>query len=431
MAGRPSRPSAASCTREGLQTFSWKAEDPNGDTLVYEVPYRAVADDPLPPPAPRAHRAVLAWDTSTVPNGRYVVRIVARDAPSNPEALALTGEKDSPPFDVDNTPPTVTASLVPASRPDPRDGAATTAASSEGSSTPSTVDAGKRSIPSTGSTTRGRRLTRSPRRSPGRRTPRRRPACQDLLGNVATARSRSRVNVLVARAGALGDLLLLRRTFFALKRTGASISLLAPAVPGRALVGSGPADVNRLLPWDGPDATWLFGDEPRTTPAPETFDLALAYTRSESLVGRLAELAREVRCLDPQPSSDQEHASRWYARLLTGLGLDTETAPRVQAPSREEAGLARALVAGLPHRFLAVHPGSGSPRKNWPPDRYAALVGRVSSGCPWLLIEGPADAEAAGALGGVPGAVRLRDTPARVLEWFSRSPGRTWETTRA
>jgi hypothetical protein len=44
-----------------------------------------------------------------VPNGRYVVRIVARDSPSNPDDLALSGEKESAAFDVDNTPPVVTA----------------------------------------------------------------------------------------------------------------------------------------------------------------------------------------------------------------------------------------------------------------------------------------------------------------------------------
>jgi hypothetical protein len=60
---------------------------------------------------------VIAWDTTTVPNGRYIIRVTATDAPANPEALALTAEKDSAPFDVDNTPPLVTASLVKASAP--------------------------------------------------------------------------------------------------------------------------------------------------------------------------------------------------------------------------------------------------------------------------------------------------------------------------
>jgi hypothetical protein len=41
--------------------------------------------------------------------------VTASDAPSNPEALALTVDKESAPFDVDNTPPSVTASIVQAS----------------------------------------------------------------------------------------------------------------------------------------------------------------------------------------------------------------------------------------------------------------------------------------------------------------------------
>jgi hypothetical protein len=53
--------------------------------------------------------AVVAWDTSTVPNGRYVIRVTATDSPSNPGGLALTADKESNAFDVDNTPPTVTA----------------------------------------------------------------------------------------------------------------------------------------------------------------------------------------------------------------------------------------------------------------------------------------------------------------------------------
>jgi outer membrane protein assembly factor BamB len=103
--------------QRGIQTFSWKAEDANGDTLVYEVSYRSVADARFRPLRKGLTDAVLAWDTSTVPNGRYVIRITASDAPSNPPALALSGDRESLPFDVDNTPPTITATLVDKSPP--------------------------------------------------------------------------------------------------------------------------------------------------------------------------------------------------------------------------------------------------------------------------------------------------------------------------
>jgi sugar lactone lactonase YvrE len=98
--------------QKGIQTLSWRADDPNGDTLSYDVHYRRVGDDRYRLLRKGLTDAVLAWDTSTVPNGRYLVKVVASDAPSNPETLALSGDKESSLFDVDNTPPTVTATLA-------------------------------------------------------------------------------------------------------------------------------------------------------------------------------------------------------------------------------------------------------------------------------------------------------------------------------
>jgi hypothetical protein len=117
--GERASPGVASVTaysrkleRKGLRTFVWNATDPNGDQLVYEVQYRALGD-------PRWRRlrsglteAVLAWDTTAVADGRYLVRVTASDAPDNPPALALAGHKDSTSFEVDNAPPVLTASLA-------------------------------------------------------------------------------------------------------------------------------------------------------------------------------------------------------------------------------------------------------------------------------------------------------------------------------
>ena len=95
-----------------MQTFSWRAEDANGDTLSYDVYFRGVNESRFRLLRKDLSEPVLAWDTSTVPNGRYLIKIVATDAPSNPGGLALTGEKESTAFDVDNTPPLVTATLA-------------------------------------------------------------------------------------------------------------------------------------------------------------------------------------------------------------------------------------------------------------------------------------------------------------------------------
>jgi hypothetical protein len=97
--------------QKGIQTFSWKADDPNGDTLAYDVYYRSATDSRFRILRKRLDDPVVAWDTTTVPNGRYVIRVTASDSPSNPGGLALSGDKESSAFEVDNTPPAVTAVL--------------------------------------------------------------------------------------------------------------------------------------------------------------------------------------------------------------------------------------------------------------------------------------------------------------------------------
>ncbi len=93
--------------QRGIQTFTWRAEDPNSDTLSYDVHYRPLADSNWRLLRKGLTDSVLAWDTATVPNGRYVLRVTASDAPANPDALSLNGDKESTPFDVDNTAPTL------------------------------------------------------------------------------------------------------------------------------------------------------------------------------------------------------------------------------------------------------------------------------------------------------------------------------------
>ena len=64
--------------QRGLRTFSWQAEDPNGDALLFDVEYRAVGDERWRPLRAGLDEPVFAWDTATVPNGRYLLRVVAR-----------------------------------------------------------------------------------------------------------------------------------------------------------------------------------------------------------------------------------------------------------------------------------------------------------------------------------------------------------------
>ena len=56
--------------------------------------------------------AILVWDTTSVPNGRYVVQIAVSDMPSNAPGSALTASSESTTFDIDNVPPVITVTGV-------------------------------------------------------------------------------------------------------------------------------------------------------------------------------------------------------------------------------------------------------------------------------------------------------------------------------
>jgi hypothetical protein len=107
---------------KGLQTFLWKAEDGNDDELQYDVQYRREGETSWKLLKRGLTDPLFVWDTTSVPNGTYVIRVVASDAPANPPGSALTGDRESESFDIDNSPPTITVSGVR------RDGAATVVA---------------------------------------------------------------------------------------------------------------------------------------------------------------------------------------------------------------------------------------------------------------------------------------------------------------
>jgi sugar lactone lactonase YvrE len=98
--------------QKGLQTFVWKAEDENGDDLSYEVLYRREGETSWRPLKRGLLDTLTVWDTSSVPNGTYVVKIVASDAAAHPPDRALRGELESTSFDIDNTAPAVTVGAV-------------------------------------------------------------------------------------------------------------------------------------------------------------------------------------------------------------------------------------------------------------------------------------------------------------------------------
>ena len=94
--------------QRGATSLQWTAEDRNGDKLVYDVYYKEVGDTNFKLLRGGLTENFIAIDGQSLADGRYIFKIVARDTPSNPAGLALSGERVTEPIEIDNTPPVVT-----------------------------------------------------------------------------------------------------------------------------------------------------------------------------------------------------------------------------------------------------------------------------------------------------------------------------------
>ena len=93
--------------QRGARSFQWQAEDRNGDTLEYAIYYRPVNETTFRLLKDKLRDNFYTIDGATLADGRYIIKIVASDAPDNPMGQALSGERLSEPVDIDNTPPVV------------------------------------------------------------------------------------------------------------------------------------------------------------------------------------------------------------------------------------------------------------------------------------------------------------------------------------
>ena len=93
--------------QRGFQSVLWAAEDDNDDELVFTLYYRGEGEQNWKLLKDKVEQRYFTWDTTTMPDGAYYLKIVASDAPSNPPDEALTAERISERFEVDNSPPEI------------------------------------------------------------------------------------------------------------------------------------------------------------------------------------------------------------------------------------------------------------------------------------------------------------------------------------
>ncbi len=87
----------------------WAAHDDNGDDLSYSLFLRGDGESVWRPLKSDLTDKAYSFDAALIPDGGYQIKVVASDAPSHTPGDALTGEKISERFEVDTTPPVISA----------------------------------------------------------------------------------------------------------------------------------------------------------------------------------------------------------------------------------------------------------------------------------------------------------------------------------
>jgi hypothetical protein len=94
---------------KGYFTVRWEAGDENNDSLKYKVEIQAKGEKLWRLLKENVDETHLSFDGSALPDGEYVIRVMASDEPSNTPANALSASLVSDAFAIDNTPPEISS----------------------------------------------------------------------------------------------------------------------------------------------------------------------------------------------------------------------------------------------------------------------------------------------------------------------------------
>ena len=103
---------------KGYQSVLWSAHDDNDDDLIFSIFYRGEGEQNWRLLKDKITQRFWSWDTTTMPDGPYYLKIVGSDSPSNPPDQALTAEREADRFIIANTPPQIENLRAEANSPD-------------------------------------------------------------------------------------------------------------------------------------------------------------------------------------------------------------------------------------------------------------------------------------------------------------------------
>lgn len=217
------------------------------------------------------------------------------------------------------------------------------------------------------------------------------------------------VRILVLRGGALGDFIVTLPALAALRGQWPDAYIEILGYPHIAALARRGGLADRVTSLHGAQVARFFSLRPDFPPEQvafvRSFDLIVNYLHDPdgTVAGHLEQIgARQV--LRASPLVTAGHAVDHLLKPLESLALYAAGAvPRLALPEADREGGRRLLAAcnADPARTWIIHPGSGSPTKNWPEERFVALARRMRGegrGQP-VFLTGEADESAARHLG--------------------------------
>jgi sugar lactone lactonase YvrE len=93
--------------QRGYQSVLWSAHDDNDDDLVFTIYFRGESEQDWRILKDKLTQHSYSWDTASMPDGAYYLKIVASDSPSNPADQSLWTARESDRWTVGNTPPRI------------------------------------------------------------------------------------------------------------------------------------------------------------------------------------------------------------------------------------------------------------------------------------------------------------------------------------
>jgi len=187
--------------------------------------------------------------------------------------------------------------------------------------------------------------------------------------------SHSKGRILVIRGGAIGDFVLTLPAIAALRRQFPEAHLEVLGYPHITQLAKATGCVDAVRAIEARGLAGFFARHGQLDPAIAAyladFDLIVSYLFDPDEIFRnnvsICTRAQIIQGPHRPDEADLLHATKVYLKPLEQLAIfDADPVPRLELPGGK-----------MPRACVALHPGSGSDRKNWPEARWADLVSRL------------------------------------------------------